>query len=224
MWWIIGIVVIIVILFLVIRSKSGSKTKSIPLEDIPSENPCDLDNAQISKLIDRFYVDDLKERIDAIMESARIDHPVMLEELMKNATGALSGEIRVAAAIAFCENPSQKRITFIEEYLNRTSSGQAAFGGDRKATAVLILAAVNGSMDLGQVLRSDFDGKDGVLKYYEKTETPYKSIKNNVDQLGYLLAWCAAIDMGTGRKELINYLKGKVRRSKALIDSVLKVM
>jgi hypothetical protein len=195
------------------------------VQDIPLENSCNVDDVQILKILeDRLCADDRKELIDAIIEYSNYDHPNILDALMNLATGAMIGEHRVAAAIGLSEYPSKKRIKYIEDYLNAKREGQAATGGDRKATAILILAIINGSCDLIQTLKQNFDGKSDVLNYYQQTEIPYKNIKNNIDQIGYLLAWCAAIDGGTGRRELINHIKNKVKKTKKLVDSVLKYM
>ncbi len=181
------------------------------------------DNKQINRLLERLNTEDYFDRIDAIMEISSNDHDVIIEKLIEIATGAMRGEVRVAAAIGLCDHPSKKKIEFIEKYLNG-SEGLAVSGGDRKATALLILASMDGTYNLDQALERNFNGKADVLKYFEKSDQDCKDIKGGIDQIAYLLAWCASIDSGYGDLSIVEYIKHKTKRSEKLVSCIIEYM
>lgn len=55
---------------------------------------------------------------------------------------------------------------------------------------MLILAIMNGTYNLDQVLKRGFNGKADVLKYIEKSDGDYKNIKPSINQIVYLLVCC----------------------------------
>lgn len=183
------------------------------------------EDKQISSLLDRLNIENYSDRIDAIMEVSSNDHDEIIERLIEIATGKMRGEIRVAAAIGLCDHPSKAKIDFIEKYLNNPESGGwAVTGGDRKATVALILAIMDDSYDLGQVLEKHPDVKREVLEYIGKADRDYKKINSKMGQIGYLIAWCAGIDMGYGDRSFIEYVGHKTKSSKKLVSSILEWM
>lgn len=177
----------------------------------------------VDMLLERLNTDDYVGRIDAIIDVSSNDDEKIVHKLIEIAVSAMKGEVRVAAAVGLCEYRSKKKSELLEKYLSE-SEGYMLSGGDPKATIALILAVMDGSYDLTQVLEKHPDVKSEILEYIGKADRDYKEINPRVNQMAYLLAWCAGIDMGYGDRGFIEYVGYKTKSNKKLVSSILEWM